>query len=204
MELPRRCLGRSRARPGARLEAMAPARRIMTGNDSDAHAEGAPMTPSQLDLARTLRPLLAAAGLLVACADSTGVQQLQRREDELAWRSSCALLTDDGSGVAAKDVTPPRSDADYRIESVFKDGKGTYKFFVRAAPAQQTEHPEGELALEIKLTLDDFPKGSARRDHFQTRDGAEHEVVTWGEADCESYPAVPPQWVLEKVGEPGG
>ena len=158
------------------------------------------MTHGQLALARTLRPLLASAGLLVACADGTGVHQFERREGELEWRRSCTLLTDHG-GVSGKTVSPLRSDADYRTENTFKNGKGNYKFFVRAAPERETEHPEGELALEINVTMDNFHKGSARLDHFQTRDGAEHEVYTWGEADCESQPEVPPQWVLDKADE---
>ena len=159
------------------------------------------MTDSQPDFARALRLLLAAGGLLSACADSTGVYQYEHRQDELEWHRSCDLLSDRG-GMGSKSSTPPQSDADYTTENGFIGGKGYYKFFVRAAPGQEREQPEGELVLEIKLTLDDFPKGSARLDHFQTRDGAEHEVYTWGEADCEDYPDAPPQWVFDKVGEP--
>jgi hypothetical protein len=160
---------------------------------------------------RSTRPLLVLAGItLWACADKLGIHQLVLEQGETEGAANCVLLTDDGSTSGGTGRAVVESDADYRQYQKMSGGHATFTFTLPPEPGDEAEQQPGVpgvgvepgvLALEIDIYLDSFGRG-ARRDHFDTRDGVEHAVYTWAEADCEQFRRSVPQWVLDKVAAP--
>lgn len=160
---------------------------------------------------RSTRSLLILWSIIIlGCSDGIGINQLVLVEGETKGGPSCTLLTDDGSRSTGGDVGAFDSDDDYQQHQTAGGGKAKFSFFIRPEPGE--EHtgqlygrgPEvqlGELALEFEVDLDKFAH-DARLDHFETRDGVEHEVYTWASADCEKVQRSVPDWVLEKVAAP--
>ena len=167
-------------------------------------------------MSRSGRPVLlclfAAAASLAACSpnpveeaetkmeeEAVGVHFLVLAEGAAEGKGGCMLLVADGTSVGGAETRNPIAPDGYRREFSMRDGKASFRYFIRPKPSQEAAQPQGELALEIELQQGGFHVGDALLEHFATRDGTEQAAYVWGESGCIEHHEAVPAWVGQRV-----